>query len=123
MQKKIIIIDDDQCLLESITDALMLEGYEVVTATSGEGLCEQVRILRPDLVILDMKLPGEQGDVLAMQLKADGQTKYVPIILISASEDLRSRFEEVGADGHLAKPFDLNKFVNLINVQISQTRH
>ncbi len=118
--KKIIVVDDDQCLLESITDVLSSEGYDVFTFTNGDNLYEQVLYMQPDLVVLDVRLPGVGGDVLATQLKASGETCRVPIILISASEDLRAIFHQVGVEGHLAKPFDLETFVNLIKGQIAQ---
>lgn len=123
MSKRIIVVDDDICLLESIADVLTNEGYEVTTSTTGEGLLEKVACCQPDLIVLDVRLPGVPGDVLADQLKTHGATRFVPIILISASEDLRSIFESVGADGHLSKPFDLDTFIGLIKSQISQMRH
>lgn len=123
MPKRIIVVDDDPCLLESIADFLTSEGYVVSTFTTGEGLLDRVACWRPDLVVLDVRLPGVSGDQLAMQLKSDGSTKLVPVILISASEDLRSVFETVGVEGHLSKPFDLDTFIALIERQISQIRH
>ncbi len=107
-KRKVLLIDDEVTLLEVVKTNLEIEGYEVVTEVSGEtGLVSAV-VEQPDVVILDIMMPGVDGWEICQRLRADPRTKYIPIIMLTALDQTQHvvRGFEVGADDYLAKPFD-----------------
>jgi diguanylate cyclase (GGDEF)-like protein len=107
-KRKILLIDDEVTLLEVMKTNLEIEGYEVVTETSGEtGLVSAV-VDQPDVVILDVMMPGVDGWEICQRMRADPRTKYTPIIMLTALDETEHIVKgfEVGADDYLAKPFE-----------------
>jgi diguanylate cyclase (GGDEF)-like protein len=107
-KRKILLIDDEVALLEVMKTNLEIEGYEVVTEMSGEtGLVSAV-VDQPDVVILDIMMPGVDGYEICQRLKTDPRTKYIPIIILTALDETKHVVKgfECGADDYLAKPFD-----------------
>jgi diguanylate cyclase (GGDEF)-like protein len=107
-KRQVLLIDDDMTVLEVVKTNLEIEGYDVVTEMSGEtGLVSAV-VEQPDVIILDIMMPGMDGWEICKRLRTDSRTKYIPVIMLTAldqTEDLVKGFE-VGADDYLAKPFD-----------------
>lgn len=104
-EKKILLVDDDRLVLAALGQALQMAGYEVETATSGKealALCEQ---LSPDLVVLDMRMPGMDGIEVARRLR---ENTRIPFIFLTAygDEEVVERAVEAGALGYLIKPVD-----------------
>lgn len=107
-KRKVLLIDDEVTLLEVMKTNLEIEGYEVVTEMSGEtGLVSAV-VDQPDVVILDIMMPGVDGWEICQRLRTDPRTKYIPIIMLTALDETQHVVKgfEVGADDYLAKPFD-----------------
>ena len=107
-KRKILLIDDEVTLLEVMRTNLEIEGYEVVTEMSGEtGLVSAV-VDQPDLVVLDIVMPGVDGYEICQRLKTDPRTKYIPVIILTGLDETINvvRGFESGADDYLAKPFD-----------------
>lgn len=107
-KRKVLLIDDEPALLEVMKTNLEIEGYEVVTEMSGEtGLVSAV-VDQPDVVILDIMMPGVDGWEICQRLKSDARTKYIPIILLTALDQTEHVVKgfECGADDYLAKPFE-----------------
>jgi two-component system cell cycle response regulator len=104
-KKSILVIDDDKFFREILKDVLK-DRYEVVEATGIEDLIKMATTLRPDLIILDIELPGKSGIELCRELKKEGHTRSTPVILLSS----RAKKEEIirglqaGADDYLTKP-------------------
>ena len=104
-KKSILVIDDDKFFREILKDVLK-DRYEVVEATGLEDLIKMATTLRPDLIILDIELPGKSGIELCKELKKEGHTRSTPVILLSS----RAKKEEIirglqaGADDYLTKP-------------------
>jgi two-component system alkaline phosphatase synthesis response regulator PhoP len=99
-----------------------MEGYEVVTALDGEQGLEKARSQRPDLIVLDIMMPKLDGYETCKMLKADPETRSIPIILLSAKGrniDQKIGFE-VGADDYITKPFSPRKLVERINSILGQ---
>ena len=101
----ILIVDDDPDLSRRLARYLEEQGYLVALAGDGEQMFEQLRLRKPDLLLLDEMLPGEDGLTLARRLRAD---QLMPIIMLSARGEDVDRIVglEVGADDYLAKPFN-----------------
>jgi diguanylate cyclase (GGDEF)-like protein len=107
-KRKVLLIDDEASLLEVMKTNLEIEGYEVVTEMSGEtGLVSAV-VDQPDVIILDIMMPGVDGWEVCQRLKSDSRTKYIPIVLLTALDQTEHVVKgfECGADDYLAKPFE-----------------
>ena len=108
-QAKILVVDDEQMLLDMVSDALSFAGYEVVVAADGLAALNVVRNQRPDLVILDVNMPEPDGFQVARSLRSTDPD--LPVLFLTARsdiEDLRAGFE-AGGDDYLTKPFRLEE--------------
>ena len=104
---RILIVDDEPDILELVQYNLAQAGYRVVTAKSGEEAMARVSTDRPDLVVLDLLLPGVDGLQLCQTLKHNPHTAAVPVLMLTAKSeeaDIVTGFE-LGADDYLTKPF------------------
>ena len=107
MGKKILVVDDESDLLKVILIRLIKAGYKAFGGVGGQEALDQARQIIPDLIILDVYLPGINGDSVAKILKEDDKLKSIPIILISATtRSLAERARKCGADGYFVKPFE-----------------
>ena len=114
---RILVVDDEIYIVHILDFSLGMEGYEVITALDGEQALEKARAERPDLIVLDIMMPKLDGYETCKRLKADADTKDVPVILLSAkgrNVDQKVGFE-VGADDYITKPFSPRKLVERIN--------
>lgn len=108
----ILVIDDDPHAAELTTNFLLRDGFRVETAKDGEQGVEKARQLHPSVITLDVKMPGVDGwDVLA-RLKADPETRDIPVIMLTVNED-RDRGYTFGAVDYLTKPIDWTRFSRL----------
>ncbi len=115
MKKKILLVDDEAGLLKVTLLRLSKSGYDALEAATGEEGLELARRQTPDLILLDVFLPGLKGDEVAKIIKADKNLKGIPVVLISAAVDaLKEKAKECGADGYLAKPFEPNEMLGMI---------
>ena len=102
----VLVVDDDASVRSSLTRLLRAEGFEVATEADGYGALDSVRLLRPDVVLLDVVMPDLDGLEVCRRLKANAETRLVPVALLtalSATED-RVRGLDAGADDFVAKP-------------------
>ena len=107
-KKKILIIDDTDFMVKLISDILQEAGYEVIVASEGvEGLLK-VRSEKPDLVILDIVMPGMDGFEVCRILRDDESNNLMPIIMLTAQDDEDNKLTglELGADDYIVKPFN-----------------
>lgn len=105
-------MDDEPGIREFLSDLLTSEGYAVVTASDGiEGL-RAVEKCPPSIVLLDMHMPNLDGRGFARELRERGIK--IPTLVVTASRCPRRLAEEIGADGYLSKPFDLNELLDAI---------
>lgn len=105
-KRRILLVDDDTSLLDTLNDFLSYEGYEVVTATSGEQALQKLRITPPDIIILDMSMPGMGGvGFLDRITNADGSTQF-PVLVLTARAAMASYFADKQIDGFISKPCD-----------------
>ena len=111
-QSPILVIDDDPSILTTISEVLDLEGYPVQTATNGAEALRAVERARPSLILLDMRMPVLDGWGFARALQERGVK--LPILVMTAAQNARRWAEEIGADGHIAKPFDLPDLLDAV---------
>jgi CheY-like chemotaxis protein len=105
----VLVVDDDTSILDTVSSILAGEGYDVVSASSGQEALDAVTRKRPLLILLDMRMPVMDGWAVARALR--GQGISVPIIVMTAAESAQRWADEVGAEGYLAKPFGLDELL------------
>ncbi len=117
----ILVVDDDQRLRSLLQRYLAENGFRVTTAETAEAARDRLRFLQPDLMVLDVMMPGESGLSLTESLK--DEHSGIPIILLTAagSPDDRIAGFEAGADDYLAKPFDPRELVLRIRAMLRRT--
>lgn len=106
-KENILIVDDEEDILELLRYNLTKEGYQLTCVTSGEEGLKVARSASPDLVVLDLMLPGVDGLDVCKALKNDSKTKHIPVIMLSAKGEEADIVTglELGADDYLVKPF------------------
>jgi len=110
-KSKILIIEDDFDLAEMLNSFFRVQGYDVFTSNWGEDGIRAVIAIRPDLVILDIRLPDIDGYEVARRLRSDRKTMEIPIIFLTERRDRADKLQglELGADDYITKPFDVQE--------------
>jgi putative two-component system response regulator len=121
---KVLIVDDHAPSRMTAVALLAMEGYEIIEADSGFAAIELVAQKQPDLILLDVMMPGMDGFEVCQNIKQDDHTRLIPIIFITALNDRRSRIRgiEVGADDFLSKPFDRVELAARVKSLVRQKR-
>ncbi len=108
----ILVVDDDPSIRATISEILRMEGYPVEVAANGAEALTTVERSRPGLVLLDMRMPVLDGWGFARGLRERGVD--LPILVMTAAQNARRWAEEIGADGYLAKPFDIDDLLDAV---------
>ncbi len=119
VQKKILVADDDPGILDAIEMMLEFEGYQVSSTSDGSTILD-IKDNYPDLLLLDVWMSGQDGRDICKELKRRKSTKNIPVILVSASTDLKKSARESGADDFLEKPFNMTDLLNKIALHLKQ---
>jgi two-component system response regulator RegX3 len=117
---RILVVEDEPALAESVKYSLEADGFEVLVADSGVSGLESVRVDHPDLVLLDLMLPGMSGLDVCRHIRTSSD---VPIIMLTAKDSEADKVTglELGADDYLTKPFSMRELVARIRAQIRRT--
>jgi len=104
--EKILVVDDSKVNVKML-DEYLRDGYEVVKAYSGEEALRKVKDNPPDLILLDIMMPGIDGYEVCERLKADPRTSFIPIVMVTSLEKEEERIKglELGAEDYIVKPF------------------
>lgn len=117
MPKKILVIEDDKDIRDTITYALQAEGYEVISSENAK-ILKTINDIKPDLILLDNWLTDWKSDAngqqLSKELKTNKATSHIPILIISAVSNIKEIAEAGLADGYLKKPFELDDLNALV---------
>ena len=105
---RVLVVDDNTDLRETLRTMLDLSGFDVATAAGGQTAVEMARIYRPDVVVMDLCMPGVDGFAAAKQLRSDPDSASLPLISISALPlaEAAAWSKRAGFDYHLSKPTD-----------------
>jgi len=121
MKERILIIEDDEGIVRVLRRALSYEGYTVDTALDGENGLHLARDHHPDLVILDLMLPGMDGIEVCQRLRSGGST---PILMLTAKDAVQDRVQglDAGADDYMTKPFELDELLARLRALLRRTQ-
>lgn len=114
----ILIVDDEPHIVELERAILEVEGFDITSAGDGEEAIEVLKKIKPDLVILDMMMPGMSGREVAEKIKSNPKTKELKIIFVTVakfSEVGQQSLKEMGVIDYITKPFDNDDFISRIN--------
>ena len=123
-KESILIVDDAPANLRLLAGMLTARGYRVRAVTSGERALASARAARPDLILLDIRMPGMNGYEVCQQLKADGQTCHIPVIFISALDELHDKVQafHVGGVDYITKPFQGEEVLARVETHLALRR-
>jgi len=114
--RKVLIADDERNIRNILDFSLHAEGFDVLSVTNGEDAFTLAVSELPDLIILDVMMPGQGGIDTCRQIKADVRTADIPVILLTArgSRADREKGTKAGADEYITKPFSPQKVINVV---------
>jgi len=123
MPKRVIVVDDDKEIREIITFVLARNGFEVTSASNGQQLHAMLMQFIPNLIILDVMMPGEDGYQICNTLRSNPQTRHIPVIIMTAhAEDIYERISvDLGAAVHMTKPFHPFNLLEKVKVLLQAT--
>ena len=115
-RKKVIIVDDDKTVL-IIARQILIEKYDVLTATSGSNFFNMLKKVTPDIILLDVEMPEMNGYEIIKQLKSSEHTANIPVIFSTAHDDPVNKEKGLssGAVDYIVKPFDNELFLKLVD--------
>ncbi|NSL52111.1 response regulator [Calidifontibacillus erzurumensis] len=117
-RKKLLIVDDQYGIRILLNEVFQKEGYETYQASNGVQALEIVEQNRPDLVLLDMKIPGMDGIEILKRLKEFDQSIEVFIMTAYGELDMIQQAKDLGARTHFAKPFDIDEIREAVKAQV-----
>ena len=113
MSNKILVVEDNEMNMQLFEYLLEESGFEIVKATTGEEALKLATASKPDLILMDIHLPGMDGLSVVRELKANGDMDNVPILALTAHamRGDKDRFLQAGCDGYISKPIDVKTFI------------
>jgi CheY-like chemotaxis protein len=113
--KKILLVDDDTAVVETVKFLLQTEGYEVVTAMNGEEGLLKANSEEPDLILLDILMPKVNGYQMALSLERNEQLKQIPVILLTATAQIAGSIKiQTHAKYKISKPFSSEELLSAV---------
>ncbi|MDQ6693843.1 MAG: response regulator [Chloroflexota bacterium] len=122
---KILIVDDEPTIVELLEEHLQSEGYDTLRAYSGEEALRVLGTTTPDLLILDLMLPGMDGYEVCRLMQSDARLNHIPVIMLTARSAVSNRVMgyERGADDYIVKPFDADELSVRVRAQLHHLYH
>ena len=113
---KILVVEDSPLNMELVTDLLEVNGYEVLQANEAQTGIDLAVLAQPDLILMDIQLPGMDGLTAIKFLKGDSRTSAIPVVALTAHAMVgdQEKAESAGCNGYLAKPIDTRQFPKLV---------
>jgi DNA-binding response OmpR family regulator len=116
MRNKVLVIEDEPIISEMMCILLEIEGYKVISLSDTSFARNKLQTGDIALVMLDVNLGGEDGGSMCRYIKEQPEFQHIPVILVSAHANLKQIKEQCMADDYLVKPFELNDFVQKVNI-------
>jgi DNA-binding response OmpR family regulator len=107
MLAKVLVVDDEKGVRDLLHSFLKATGYQTIMASNGEEAIELAKSQSPHAILLDVKMPGIDGVETCRRLRAEEQTRYIPVIMITAFGTTETEATDAGADDFINKPFNL----------------
>ncbi len=120
--KKVLIVDDEVDLVETVRFPLEMAGYHVLVSYNGEDALNQARKEKPDLILLDLMLPKLDGYKVCRLLKFDDRYKHIPILMLTAKTQEKDKTlgMETGANEYITKPFEMDDLLRKVKAYLSK---
>jgi two-component system cell cycle response regulator DivK len=120
----VLIVEDNEKNMKLARDVLQAKGYQTVEAVTGEEGVKLAKERKPDLVLMDIQLPGISGIEAFKQIRADARTKAIPVIALTASVTPtdRTAISAAGFDAFLGKPINLKEFIDTVKRLLESAR-
>ena len=117
MGKTILIVEDEPKNMTLTRDLLKISGYETIEAVDGKQGVEKAKSAKPNLILMDIMMPGMDGYSACREIKADQSTKNIPVVMLTAvGYDLNKKLaKQMGADGYVTKPFSRQQLIDAIS--------
>ena len=124
MSKTILIVEDNKLNMKFFNDLLQVHGYNTIQAIDGCGFLNLVRENRPDLILMDIRLPKISGLELIKMLKADGTLKRIPVVAVTAfaMKNDKEKIWQCGCDGYVSKPVSLQALLDTVSKFLHQEK-
>ncbi len=122
MDRTVLIIEDEKLIIVSTQMVLESVGFQVESATDGEEGIKKAKEVKPDLILLDIMMPGIDGWETLKRLKRDPDTQGIPVVIFTAREHARGhqKSAEMGAAGYFRKPFEPDELIELVEKHVGQ---
>ncbi|OGQ04105.1 MAG: hypothetical protein A2979_00380 [Deltaproteobacteria bacterium RIFCSPLOWO2_01_FULL_45_74] len=119
-RKKILIVEDNPDQLTILKSVLEKQGFKIITATDGEEAVDRSKDETPDLILMDINMPGLRGDMAALRIRGDATTKDIPIIMLTAVDDVQEKVlaSQTGAVDYITKPYKPEELLAKIKAHI-----
>lgn len=111
----ILVVEDDPQVARLISLVLQRSGHESQVVSDGQSALDHARERRPSMIFADLTIKGMGGEQLCTTLKAHAETKDIPYIVVSGDRDIAEKARMCGADDHMAKPFEFEDLIRLVN--------
>ncbi|HZY57083.1 MAG TPA: response regulator transcription factor [Rubrobacteraceae bacterium] len=118
---EILVVEDDEAILNTLAYNLVRQGFGVQKATSGIEALRLARKMRPDLILLDIMLPGESGIEVCERIRKDDQEVVIVMVTAKDQEEDKVRGFEAGADDYVTKPFGMKELVARISANLKRS--
>ena len=120
---KILVVDDEPSIRRIIQLRLEFNGYEVLTTDNGEHAFRLASTAQPDLILLDVLMPGQSGYDVCRRLKADAATRHIPVVFVTVCrQDDIPPDVGVGAEAYVAKPFEAQQLIKTVETVLAGAR-
>jgi DNA-binding response OmpR family regulator len=120
-QIRVLVIEDDEYSRDALAHLLAAEGYDAQSAHDGEAGIDKARKINPDVIVLDLNLPGIDGKQVIKMIRGDQSLASIPILVVTGDDDKEAQAAvQMGADGYLTKPLEFDALISAItNIQAS----
>ena len=119
--KKILVLDDDLDILMVMQLLFKVKGFDVVTLSRWEEIYDKAETFKPDLILLDVLLSGNDGRDICKVLKKKTSTRNIPVVLFSANPGIEKNLAEYQADDFIHKPFEVDALLKIINQHLNKS--